>query len=48
MFFTTVFTSDQYNTELDSKCPGTVKSLKNSNAFMDIRAKWNSSYKMSR
>ena len=40
--------SEEYNAEIDAKCPGTIKSLKNSNAFMDIRGKWNSSYKLSR
>ena len=40
--------SEEYNAEIDTKCPGTIKSLKNSNAFMDIRGKWNSSYKLSR
>ena len=43
-----VLMPDEYNAELDAKCPGTVKSLKNSNAFMDIRGKWNTSYKLSR
>merc|ERR1719443_364209 len=39
---------EEYNAEIDAKCPGTIKSLKNTNAFMDIRGKWNSSYKLSR
>ena len=39
---------DEYNAEIDAKCPGTVKSLKNSNAYMDIRGKWNTTYKLSR
>ena len=42
------FFSEEYNAEIDAKCPGTIKSLKNSNCFMDIRGKWNSSYKLSR
>lgn len=40
--------SEEYNAEVDSKCPGTIRSLKNSNAFMEIRGKWSSSYKLSR
>ena len=44
----TLTLSEEYNAEIDAKCPGTIKSLKNSNAFMDIRGKWNSSYKLSR
>ena len=37
--------ADEYNADLDARCPGTIKSLKNSNAFMDIRGKWKSSYR---
>ena len=47
-FFFILSFSEEYNNELDAKCPGTLKSLKNSNAFMDIRGKWTSSYKLSR
>jgi len=39
---------EEYNADLDARCPGTIKSLKNSNAFMDIKGKWNSSFKNSR
>jgi len=39
---------EEYNADVDARCPGTIKSLKNSNAFMDIRGKWNSSFKNSR
>ena len=42
------FVLEEYNTELDAKCPGTLKSLKNSNAFRDIRGKWTSSYRLSK
>ena len=39
---------DEYNQEVEARCPGTIKSLKNSNANMDIRGKWNVSYKCSK
>ena len=48
LFFLILSFSEEYNIELDAKCPGTLKSLKNSNAFMDIKGKWTSSYKLSR
>jgi len=39
---------EKYHEDLESKCPGTIKALKNSNANMDIRGKWTSSYKLSK
>ena len=39
---------EEYNAEVDGRCPGTIRSLKNSNAFMDIRGKWTTSFRNSR
>jgi len=39
---------DEYNAEVEARCPGTLKSLKNSNANADIRGKWNNTYKCSK
>jgi len=39
---------EEYNAELEARCPGTTKGLKNSNANMDIRGKWNVTYKCSK
>jgi len=39
---------EEYNEEVEARCPGTSKSMKNSNANMDIRGKWNMSYKCSK
>jgi len=39
---------EEYNAEVEARCPGTLKSLKNSNANVDIRGKWNNTYKCSK
>jgi len=39
---------EEYNQEVEARCPGTCKSLKNSNANMEIKGKWNISYKCSK
>jgi len=39
---------EEYNQEVEAKCPGTLKSLKNTNAHADIKGKWNVSYKCSK
>ena len=32
---------EEYTEEVEARCPGTSKSMKNPNANMDIRGKWN-------
>jgi len=39
---------EEYNQEVESRCPGTSKSMKNSNANMEIKGRWNVSYKCSK
>ena len=35
----------EYVREVEARCPGTVKALRNTNAYMDIRGKWATSWR---
>lgn len=39
---------ESYNDELEAKCPGTIRGLRSSNANMEIKNKWNNSYRFSK
>lgn len=39
---------EEYNAEVESRCPGTIKSFRSSNANMEIKNKWNVTYRPSK
>lgn len=41
-----VMTPDDYNNQLESKCPGTIAALRGSNAYADIRTKFQNVFKL--
>ena len=41
-------TAEDYNNQLESKCPGTIPTLRGSNAYADIRSKYPNVYRGAR
>jgi len=39
---------EEYNADVEARCPGTIKMLRSSNANMEIKNKWNNCYRASK